>query len=102
MCTSLLSAVDGEARDLGQRVAFAVVARSSIERLLAFKKERGWRDLALYSDPAGDYTRDYVSREDADVPAFNVFTRRDGTIRHFWSAVPRRQTRARILAVLPT
>ena len=24
--------------------------------------------------------------EDADVPAFNVFTRRDGTIRHFWSA----------------
>ena len=25
------------------------------------------------------------SAEDADVPAFNVFTRRDGTIRHFWS-----------------
>jgi predicted dithiol-disulfide oxidoreductase (DUF899 family) len=22
----------------------------------------------------------------ADVPAFNVFSRRDGTIRHFWSA----------------
>ncbi len=28
----------------------------------------------------------YVSADDADVPAFNVFTRRDGTIRHFWSA----------------
>ena len=30
-------------------------------------------------------TRDYVSTEDADVPGFNVFTRRDGSIRHFWS-----------------
>ena len=24
-------------------------------------------------------------RRDADVPAFNVFTRRNGTVRHFWS-----------------
>jgi predicted dithiol-disulfide oxidoreductase (DUF899 family) len=27
-----------------------------------------------------------VSQEDADVPAYNVFTRRDGTIRHFWAS----------------
>jgi hypothetical protein len=25
-----------------------------------------------------------VSADDADAPAFNVFTRRDGTIRNFW------------------
>ena len=71
--------------DVEQRVAFAMVARSPIERLMAFKKERGWRNLKLYSDTSGDYTRDYVSADDADFPAFNVFTRRDGTIRHFWS-----------------
>lgn len=86
MCTSLMSAWDGEAPDVEQRVAFAMIARSPIERLVAFKEERGWSNLALYSDPSGDYTRDYVSAEDADVPAYNVFTRRDGTIRHFWSA----------------
>jgi predicted dithiol-disulfide oxidoreductase (DUF899 family) len=85
MCTSLMSSWDGEALDVGQRVAFAMVARSPIERLMAFKKERGWKHLKLYSDPSGDYTRDYVSAADEDVPAFNVFTRRDGTIRHFWS-----------------
>ena len=85
MCTSLMSAWDGEAPDIEQRVAFAMVARSPIERLMAFKQERGWKHLKLYSDPRGDYTRDYVSADDADVPAFNVFTRRDGTIRHFWS-----------------
>jgi len=85
MCTSLLSAWDGEVPDIEQRVAFAVIARSPIERLVAFKKERGWRHLRLYADGNGDYTRDYVSADDADVPAYNVFTRRDGTIRHFWS-----------------
>lgn len=85
MCTSLLSAWDGEAEDVAQRIALVVVARSPIARLLAFKKERGWRHLKLYSDVSGDYTRDYVSPEDADVPAFNVFSRRDGSMRHFWS-----------------
>jgi predicted dithiol-disulfide oxidoreductase (DUF899 family) len=85
MCTSLLAAWDGEALDVEQRIALVVVARSPIERLVAFKKERSWRNLRCYSDVSGDYTRDYVSAEDADVPAFNVFTRRDGTIRHFWS-----------------
>ncbi|WP_341917643.1 DUF899 family protein [Polaromonas sp. YR568] len=86
MCTSLLSAWDGEAEDVAQRIALVVVARSPIARLTAFKKERGWRHLKLYSDVRGDYTRDYVSAQDADVPAFNVFTRRDGSLRHFWSA----------------
>jgi predicted dithiol-disulfide oxidoreductase (DUF899 family) len=85
MCTSMLSAWAGEAADIGQRIALAVVARSPLERLVAFKTERGWRDLRLYSDRSGAYTRDYVSPDDADMPAFNVFTRRDGTIRHFWS-----------------
>ena len=87
MCTSLLNAWDGEALDIEQRVALAVVARSPIQRLVAFKKERGWRNLRLYSDVRGDYSRDYhaVSKDGGDDPAFNVFTRRDGTIRHFWS-----------------
>jgi predicted dithiol-disulfide oxidoreductase (DUF899 family) len=86
MCTSLLSAWDGEARDIGQRIALAVVARSPIERLVAFKNERGWRNLELYSDISGDYSRDYhaLTPDGGDDAAYNVFTRRDGTIRHFW------------------
>ena len=89
MCTSLLSAWDGEARDMEQRIALAVVARSPIERLAAFKRERGWRDLRLYCDVDGAYSRDYFGMAsdggDGDQAAFNVFTRRDGMIRHFWS-----------------
>lgn len=63
MCTSLLSAWDGEARDVDQRVALAVVARSPIERLVAFKKERGWHALRLYSDLDGAYSRDYFATD---------------------------------------
>ena len=85
MCSSLMAAWDGEALDVEQRIALIMVARSPIERLLAVKKQRGWRHLKLYSDVDGGFTRDYVSKDDEDMPAFNVFTRRDGTIRHFWS-----------------
>jgi len=87
MCTSLLSAWDGEARDVEQRVALAVVARSPMEKLLAFKKERGWRDLKLYSDTSGDFSRDYraITPDGGDDANLNVFTRAGGKIRHFWS-----------------
>jgi predicted dithiol-disulfide oxidoreductase (DUF899 family) len=87
MCTSLLSAWEGEARDMDQRIALAIVARSPIERLVAFKRERGWRHLELYSDLNGLFSRDYhaIADDGSDIPALNVFTRRDGTIRLFWA-----------------
>ncbi|WP_158941786.1 DUF899 family protein [Granulicella sp. S190] len=84
VCTSFLSGWNGAARNLRERVALAVFARSPIQRLLDFKKDRGWENLQLYSDTSGDYTRTYVSADDGDVPGLNVFTRRDGAIRHFW------------------
>jgi hypothetical protein len=54
-------------------------------RLIEAKKARGWTRHKIFSDMSGDYTRDYVSTADADMPGYSVFTRRDGTIRHFWS-----------------
>jgi predicted dithiol-disulfide oxidoreductase (DUF899 family) len=88
MCTSLLSAWDGEARDVTQNVALAVTARSPIERLVAFKKERGWRDLKLYADLDQEFSRDFhaIGANGEDWAGLHVFTRRDGKIRHFWSA----------------
>jgi predicted dithiol-disulfide oxidoreductase (DUF899 family) len=85
MCTAMLTSWEGTARNLRERVALAVTARSPIERLLDFKKERGWKNLQIYSDTKGDYTRAYINADDGDVPGLTVFTRIDGTIRHFWS-----------------
>jgi len=87
MCTNLLGALDGNAVDISQRISLVVVARSPIERLLAWKRERGWKNLRLVSDPTGGYSRDYLALlpDGSDIAAFNVFTRRDGVTRHFWS-----------------
>ena len=85
MCTSFMSTWETKLPDVEQRVAFVFVARSPIARLVAAKKARGRTRHNIYSDASGDYTRDYVSAADADAPGYNVFTRRDGAVRHFWS-----------------
>ena len=85
MCTSFLSSWNGTAVNLRERVAMVVTARSPIERLIAYKTQRGLTNLRLASDASGEYTRTYVSAEDADVPGFSVFSRRDGIIRHCYT-----------------
>jgi predicted dithiol-disulfide oxidoreductase (DUF899 family) len=85
MCTSFLSAWNGIAVNLRERAAIAVTARAPIERLREFKTQRGFVNLPFFSDPSGVYTRTYVSADDADVPGFSVFTRRDGRFCHFYS-----------------
>jgi predicted dithiol-disulfide oxidoreductase (DUF899 family) len=84
-CTSFVSAWNGIAVNLGDRISIAVSARSPIERLLAYQQQRGFSHLPFVSDGSGDYTRAYVDPQDADVPGFSVFVRRDGAIRHFYS-----------------
>ncbi len=84
-CTSFLSAWNGTAVNLRERVAMVVTARSPIERLVEYKRGRGFLHLPFVSDGSGEYTRTYVNAEDADVPGFSVFTRRDGVVRHFYS-----------------
>lgn len=84
-CTSFLTSWNGAAVNLRERVAMAVTARSPIERLLEFQQQRGLPNLRFLSDTSGDYTRTYVNPDDADMPGFSVFTRREGVIRHFYS-----------------
>jgi predicted dithiol-disulfide oxidoreductase (DUF899 family) len=87
MCTNMLNAWDGIAQDIGQRASLVVIARSSIQKLLTWKRDHGWKNLRLYSDLNGNYSRDYfaIGDDGSDIPAMNVFTRRDGDIRHFYS-----------------
>ena len=86
MCTCMLGPVDQNAADIERNVALAIVARSPLERLLDFKRERGWRSLKLYSDLNSDYSRDYLglNPDGSEEGVTNVFTRKGGVIRHFW------------------
>ena len=94
MCTNLLSAWEGNAADIGQQVSLVVIARSPIEKLKAWKRERGWKHLRLFSDLNEAYSRAYFGLlpDGSEIPALNVFTRREGEVRHFWSGEMTGQT----------
>jgi predicted dithiol-disulfide oxidoreductase (DUF899 family) len=85
MCTSFLSSWNGTAANLRERLAIVVTARSPIDRLVAYKEQTGFANLPFVSDMSGDYTRTYVNPDDADVPGFSVFIRRNGAVLHYYS-----------------
>jgi predicted dithiol-disulfide oxidoreductase (DUF899 family) len=87
-CTALLDQLDGAAGHVSQRLNLAVVAKTSLARLLTFGKERGWRHLRLLSSAGNTYNRDYLGADEQgwQTPMLNVFHREGETIRHFWGA----------------
>ena len=87
-CTALLDQLDGAVEHAGQHINFAVVAKTSLPRLLTFGDERGWHRLRLLSSAANTYNRDYYGEtaEGVQRPMLNVFHRDRDTIRHFWGS----------------
>jgi predicted dithiol-disulfide oxidoreductase (DUF899 family) len=87
-CSSILDSLDGAARHLAQRVALAAVAKAEAPRIRDYARHRGWRHLRLLSSAGNDYNRDYRAEgpDGAQWPILNVFTRRDGEMRHFWAS----------------
>jgi predicted dithiol-disulfide oxidoreductase (DUF899 family) len=86
-CTSILDSLDGAAPHLAQRVNLAVVAKSDPGRILAFARERGWRNLRLLSSRNNTYNRDYLAEtpEGEQAPMLNVFVRDGDAFRHSWA-----------------
>ena len=102
-CTHLIDGFDGAGRHLGRRVAFHIVAKSPVARLVAWAHARGWDHLSLLSTAGNSYDADYfgdtsklsqgmravqslTDGENWDETIFNVFTRKGGKIRHFWGS----------------
>jgi predicted dithiol-disulfide oxidoreductase (DUF899 family) len=86
-CTSIIDGLNGEAPHVEQRVNFAIVAKSPIERIREFAGERGWGNLRFLSSAGSTYNHDYQGEnaKGDQMPALNVFVRRNGTIRHFYN-----------------
>jgi predicted dithiol-disulfide oxidoreductase (DUF899 family) len=87
-CVALLDQLDGAAEHAGVHLNLAIVAKTPVERLLAFRRERGWRRLRLVSSAGNTYNRDYLAETDEghQRPMLNVFHRDGDTIRHFWGS----------------
>lgn len=88
MCTSILDSLDGAAPHVTQRAGLVAVARAPIDRVRAIALERGWRHLRLLSSAHTSYHPDYhgENARGDQLPACNVFVRRDGRIHHFWGS----------------
>jgi len=86
-CTSIIDSFDGNMQHLLQRLAFAVVGKSPIERLSGFADGRSWQAIRLLSSAGNSYNADYHAEtpDGAQLPAVNVFARDDAGVRHFYS-----------------
>ena len=87
MCTAFLDSFDRVVPHAGTRANLAVVAKGPVDRLEAHAKARGWRHLRLLSSGGTDFNRTYKAEapDGSQLPMVNVFRRRNGEIRHFYS-----------------
>jgi predicted dithiol-disulfide oxidoreductase (DUF899 family) len=88
LCTALLDSLDGAAEHAGQRLSLVVVASSPIDRVLECAAARNWDRLRFVSSHGTTFEHDYLAQNDKAFPwpIANVFVRRDGEVRHFWSS----------------
>jgi predicted dithiol-disulfide oxidoreductase (DUF899 family) len=89
-CTLLLDQWDCVIPYLeGADISFATVTKAPIERVMAFARDRGWRNVTLVSAANNSFKRDFHG-EDTDgeqQPIMTVFHRdKDGTIRLTWAS----------------
>jgi len=79
--------LDGQSPHVNQRINFFAVAKSPVQRIRTFARDRDWQHLRLLSSDGNTYNRDYRGEDEKgnQQPALNVFTRRDGKIYHTYN-----------------
>jgi predicted dithiol-disulfide oxidoreductase (DUF899 family) len=89
-CTAILDQIDAAVPHYeAAGKSFAVVAKTSLDRILDVARDRGWRHMRLLSAKDNTFKRDYLSedKEGSQIPIMTVFKREaDGTIRLFWAS----------------
>jgi predicted dithiol-disulfide oxidoreductase (DUF899 family) len=87
-CTALLDQLEGAVEHVVPHMAFAVVAKAPLARVLTFAEERGWRRLRFLSAAGNSYQRDYQGEaaDGSPMPIMNIFERDGSTVRHFWGS----------------
>ena len=89
-CTGLIDQLEGAAQHFEAGGAnLAVVANTSLDRLLGVARDRGWRHLRLLSSADNTFKRDYHAEDEKgqQMPMTLVFQRgTDGRIRLFWAS----------------
>jgi predicted dithiol-disulfide oxidoreductase (DUF899 family) len=88
MCTSFLGSLDIPARDIVQRVSFAVLGRSPVARQLAFCARTWLAQARVYQCIGDEFPHDYraISEDDGIKGAMlAVWHRNQGNVHLFWT-----------------
>jgi predicted dithiol-disulfide oxidoreductase (DUF899 family) len=89
-CTALIDMWEGTMPHFhGLGGNLAVVAKAPIERVAAFARDKGWKNVRLLSAANNTFKRDYRGEDDRgqQVPIMTVFKRwPDGVIRLHWAS----------------
>lgn len=87
MCNSIVDGLNGNARQLEQRVNLVIIGKAPIEKLMAFAKKSNWNYLTIISSFENSYNKDYFGERDGEqVPMLNVFVKEDKEIYHTWGS----------------
>jgi predicted dithiol-disulfide oxidoreductase (DUF899 family) len=86
-CTSIIDSLNANAVHVNQHANLVVIAKSPIERITEFAKDRGWHSIRILSSANTSYNYDYFAEtEEGDqMPALNVFTKTPDGIFHFYN-----------------
>jgi len=86
-CTSIIDALDNESKHISQRTSIVAVAKSPIERISGYRRERGWSGIRFLSSANNSFNRDYFTEDENgnQQPILNVFVRKNGEIHHFYA-----------------
>jgi predicted dithiol-disulfide oxidoreductase (DUF899 family) len=87
-CVAMIDQLEGAADHVTQNANLVVVAKTPVERLAAFVRERGWTRLRYLSSANNTYNRDYHAEgpDGGQMPPLNVFERDGDATRHFWAS----------------
>jgi predicted dithiol-disulfide oxidoreductase (DUF899 family) len=89
-CTALIDMWEGTIPHFeGLGGNLVIVARAPIERVAAFARDKGWKNVRLLSASGNNFRRDYGgdSSGGEPVPIMTVFKRdKDGTVRLHWAS----------------
>ena len=87
MCTMWCDAYDRIEPYVRKRANFVLVTKAPIEKLRAWARSRGWKNIRLLSSSGSTFNRDFgvETKKEEQLPAISVFTKdRKGTVRHFY------------------
>lgn len=86
-CTSIMDGINGMVFHAEDRVNFAMVGKSTIEKIKKWAEGRGWKNLHILSSNKNSYNKDYFaeSEKGSQIPALNVFHKTPDGIFHFYN-----------------